>query len=171
MAAGRRVGTLFGLAGEPVEWNTRLGRALVLFGLLSVVGGVGLFVLAGTSRFDPAAVRTYRRIAVGIVGYGLPVFLCGLVVVEDGSVRAVEVAAVGVLLSTLAVVALLAVYPERWSPTAGPVGPMGAAAVYGLGTLLCAAAAYATMLTGPARDGERGADDESEFVWGKPPGG
>jgi hypothetical protein len=166
MATRGAPGKLFEIVGEAGRENTRLGQAFVLFGLLSIVGGVGLFVLTETFRFDPDAFLTYRRAAAGLAGYGLPAFLYGLVVVAGGNSRAAEVGVVGVLLSGLAVFAFFLAYPTQWDLATSPTYVVGTLAAYGLGVMLSSFAAGGAML---ARLDADDADDETGFVWGDPP--
>jgi hypothetical protein len=167
MATGGGSGKLFELVGEPMEENTRLGQAFVLFGLLSVVGGVGLFVLTEAFAFEEGAFLTYRRVAVGLAGYGLPAFLHGVVLVSGGHSRAGEVGVIGVVLSALAVFAFFAAYPEGWSLAAEPRYVIGTLAVYVLGAMLGSFAAGGAMLA--SRESDDDSAEETGFIWGDPP--
>jgi hypothetical protein len=171
-------GKLLDVVGEREGENTRLGQAFVLFGLLSVVGGVGLLVLIETFEFEPEAFLTYQRIGIGVAGYGLPVFLYGVVVLGGGGRRETEAALVGGLLSTFAVILFVIAYSGRWEALASPAYTAGALSVYGFGTTLCSVGAgRAVFPEGAPDDGgaDPGADPgieieaESEFIWGDPP--
>lgn len=159
-------GKLFEVVGETGRENARLGQVFVLFGLLSVVGGVGLFVLTETFPFEPEAFVTYRRAAAGLAGYGLPAFLYGLVVVAGGSSRAVEVGVLGVVLSAVAVFAFFLAYPTEWDLATAPIYVLGTLGTYALGAMLGSFAAGGAML---ARLDAEEPDDETGFVWGNPP--
>lgn len=174
MATGGGAGWLVETIGGGRRGNTRLGQAFVLFGLLSVVGGLGLFALTETFRFDPDAVRTYRGVAVGMAGYGLPAFLLGLVVVSGGGKPEIKVALVGGLLSTVGAFLLLTARFGPWEVLASPVYVVVALAVYALGASVGSVGAAGAMLLGTEsdeRDDRTGIETEaeSEFVWGEPP--
>ena len=161
----------------------------MLFGLLSVVGGVGLFLVTETFQFEEGAFLAYRRAAAGFAGYGLPAFLYGLVVTMEGNTRTVAVGVVGVLLSALAVFAFFTAYPGQWDLATSPTFVVGSLAVYGVGAMLSSFAAGGAMLarideeyqpgeereTGPETETETEAETETEtetgFVWGDPPDG
>lgn len=166
MATEGGSGKLAGSVGEPVGGESRIGQVFVLFGFLSVVGGVGLFVLTETFRFDPESLLTYRRAAAGLAGYGLPAFLYGLVVVADGSSRAVEVGVLGVVLSAVAVFAFFLAYPTGWDLAAAPLYVLGTLAAYALGVMLGSFAAGGAIL---ARLDTEEPDEETGFIWGTPP--
>jgi len=156
--------------GARHEWP---GRTVVLFGALSIVGGVGLFVLTEAVRLDPGNLGTYRRFAGGLVGYGLPAFLYGLTVVREVDTRGSDAGVLGLFLGTLAMVALSATHPERWNAAESTGYPVAILGVYALGTLLCSAAAGGAVLADPDATDDPGegtvpaddSDDEAEFVW------
>lgn len=155
--------TLFGLVGGDDRQPGRLGQALVLFGLLSVVGGVGLVLLTESYRFQEGLLLTYRRAAVGLAAWGVPAFLYGVATVREGR-RAAGV--IGFFLVTLAVIAFLITYPSQWdlaAPTPIVVGTLGG---YAAGLLLCAFAVAATL---GGRDDAGEPEGETEFIWGSPP--
>ncbi|MEF8843477.1 MAG: hypothetical protein V5A62_17930 [Haloarculaceae archaeon] len=147
--------------------HQRLGRTLVLFGMLSVVGGSGLFVLTEGVRLDAGTLGTYRKFAGGLVGYGLPPLLYGITVARESDTRASDVGVLGLFLATLATVALSATYPERWNAVESTGYLVATLGVYALGTMLCAAAAGGAVFAG--RDPTEDADEETGFVWGEPP--
>ena len=190
---------LAGRGGTEGGQSNRLGETLVLFSVLSVVGGVGLFVLTETFRFDAGAFWTYRTIAGGLVGYGLPALLYGIAVAtsddegedEFENRRATDVGVVGVLLAALAVIAFFLTYPEQWHGGGAVSTVAPTLAVYALGVLLCTSAAGGTVLAdrdAGADDGTAAAghdatedrddgtvpthpdaDEETGFIWGSPP--
>lgn len=168
MATRGGSGQLFEMIRDGGQENARLGQMFVLFGLLSVVGGLGLFVLTEWYRFDESVFLTYRRAAVGFAGYGLPAFLYGLVVVMEGGKRAVEVGVAGVLLSAAAVVAFFFTYPAGWALQANPIFVGGTLGVYVLGAMLTSFAAGGAMFATLDEDDEP--DEEAGFIWGEPPG-
>jgi hypothetical protein len=180
MATGGSSGRFLEVLEGGQRGTPRLGQAFVLFGLLSVVAGVGLFVLTGTFQFHPDAVRTYRRVAVSAAGYGLPAFLLGVVVVTGGERWGIVAALVGGLLSTFAVVLFLTAYFGPWEVFAAPVYVEASIAVYALGTVLGVVGGGGSILLevdpDPDPDPDAGRDGreieigaESEFIWGEPP--
>ena len=160
MATRGASGQLFELVREGNRGNTRLGQTFVLFGILSVVGGIGVFVLTETFRFDTGAVWTYRRIGGGLAGYGLPAFLYGLVVASGGDSRAIDVGVVGLLFSVLAVFAFFVTYPVGWDVATSPALVGGTLAVYTIGAMFGAFAAGGAVLSNDGGDGDAGTDDE-----------
>jgi hypothetical protein len=183
---------LAGRDGTEGGQSNRLGETLVLFSVLSVVGGVGLFVLTETFRFDAGAFWTYRTLAGGLVGYGLPASLYGVVVTRDGgAARTADVGMAGVVLAAFAGIAFFLTYPEQWHGGGAVSTVAPTLAIYALGVLLCTSAAGGTVLAdrdAVADDGTAAAghdatedrddgtvpthpdaDEETGFIWGSPP--
>ena len=155
--------TLFGLVGGGDREPGRLGQALVLFGLLSVAGGVGLVLLTEAYRFEEGIVLTYRRAAVGLAAWGVPAFLYGVATNRRDRQAA---GVIGFFLATLAVIAFLITYPSQWdlaTPTPIVGGTLGG---YAAGLLLCAFAVAAALA---GRDDAGEPEGETEFIWGSPP--
>jgi hypothetical protein len=131
-------------------------------------------VLTGTVPFGPDAFLTYRRLAVGAAGYGLPAFLYGVVAVAGGGRREVGAALVGGVLSTFAVVLFLTARSGWLAVLDAPVYAAAALVVYALGSTLGGAGAVGAMLLEAEPEGhEDGTGIEieaaSEFIWGEPP--
>jgi hypothetical protein len=164
MATRGASGQLFELVREGNRGNTRLGQTFVLFGILSVVGGIGVFVLTETFRFDTGAVWTYRRIGGGLAGYGLPAFLYGLVVASGGDSRAIDVGVVGLLFSVLAVFAFFVTYPVGWDVATSPALVGGTLAVYTIGAMFGAFAAGGAVLSNDGGDGDAGTGTDDEVM-------
>lgn len=143
--------------------NGRLGRVLAIFGLLSVLGGIGFLVVSVTVPLDPEVVLVYRELAVGLAGYGLPAFLSGLVVSRRGEAWVEYASLLGVLACSFAVLLFVWAYPTRWNVTGGSGYVIAGPVSYGLGTMLCALGVGGAIGCSTPQDGA------DEFIWGDPP--
>lgn len=163
MATGGDAGQLLELVRTAAHENAKLGRALTTFGLLSVVGGIGFFAVTLAFPFEAEALVTYRKIAGGLAGYGLPAFLYGLVIVLRGETWITYVSLLGVLICSLAVLVFLGTYPAQWNGTGSPDYMLVGLAAYSVGVMFCA------FGTGGAVGCPDPRDDSDDFVWGDPP--
>lgn len=162
------LGQLVTFVRETSDEGTRVGRTLVLFGVVSLVGGVGIFALTGTLRMAAGDVWAFRTVAGGLVGAGVPAVLYGLVVLAAGGDRAVDVCRVGLLLCAVAVLGFLLSYPGRWVAEGASGYAVVTLVVYGVGAMLCSAAAGSAVLAHLETVEE---PDETGFIWGSPPDG
>lgn len=140
--------------------NARLGRALALVGVLSFVGGYGLFVAGESLEYASESFWTYRTFAGGIGGLGLPAFLLGLVVALPDFGRNTYVSLLGAVLCSAAIVLFLFTYPGQWNVAGSPDYVVETVTVYGLGAMLCSAAA------GGAINCHFENENITGFVWG-----
>lgn len=145
--------------------TARLGQALALGGVLAFVGGYGLFVAGESLEHASEAFWAYRTLAGAVAGLGLPAFLLGLVVALPDVGRNSYVSVVGVLLCSAAILLFLATYPDQWNVAGSPDYVIETVTVYGLGAMLCSAAA------GGAVNCHFENEDVTGFVWGGPPSG
>lgn len=162
------LGQLVEFVRETGDEEARVGRTLVLFGVVSLVGGVGVFALTGALRMAAGDVWAFRTAAGVFVGVGLPASLYGLVVLTSGGEQAVDVGRVGLLCCSVAVLGFLLTYPERWVAEGASGFAVVTLVVYGLGAMLCSAAAGSAVLAHLEGVEE---PDETGFIWGNPPDG
>lgn len=142
--------------------NVKLGRILAIIGILSILGGVGFFVVTATVSLAPAFLPIYRELAVGLAGYGLPAVLSGLVVAQRSEAWVDYVSLLGVTACSLAVLLFVWTYPARWSVTGGTGYVIAVLVTYSLGLMICAfGAGVAVGCSTPE-------DEEDEFIWGDP---
>lgn len=163
MATGGDPGQILRFVRTAAHENAKLGRALTTFGILSVIGGLGFFLVTMAFPFDAQSLMTYRKIAGGLAGYGLPAFLYGLVIVLRGETWITYVSLLGVLLCSLAVLLFLAMYPAQWTTTGSPNYMLIGLVTYSFGAMLC------SFGTGGAVGCPDARTQDSGFVWGEPP--
>lgn len=143
--------------------NVRIGKALALAGLLAFVVGYGVFLAAESVEYGTGTFWTYRTLAGGIAGLGLPAFLLGLVVALPEVGRNTYVSIGGALLCAAAIALFLVTYPDQWNVAGGPDYLVETVTVYGLGAMICSAAA------GGAVNCHFENENITGFIWGDPP--
>ncbi|MEF8843478.1 MAG: hypothetical protein V5A62_17935 [Haloarculaceae archaeon] len=143
--------------------NARVGQALALFGLLAFLVGYGLFLAGESLQYASESFWTYRRYAGVLAGLGLPALLYGLVVALPDVGRNAYVSLVGAALCSAAVVLFFATYPSQWNVGGSPDYVIETVTLYGLGAMLCAAAA------GGAVNCHFENESVTGFVWGRSP--
>jgi hypothetical protein len=141
--------------------SARLGRALALVGIVAFVCGYGLFVAGESLQYASESFWTYRTYAGAIAGFGLPAFLYGLVVALPEVGRNSYVALVGALLCSAAILLFLATYPDQWNVAGAPDYVVETVTLYGLGAMVCSAAA------GGALNCHFENEDVTGFIWGR----
>ena len=151
-----------GSGRRPARTSGSGRRALV--GLLASVGGYGLFLAAESVEYGTGAFWTYRTLAGGIAGLGLPAFLLGLVVALPEVRRNTYVSLVGSLLCAAGIVLSLATYPDQWNVAGSPDYVVETVTVYGLGAMLRSAA-------GGAVNCHFENEEITGFIRGSPPEG
>lgn len=161
------LGQLVAFVRQTSEQNPRLGRALVLFGFISLVGGAGVLVVTETFRMTTGDLWTFRRLAGGIGGIGLPAFLYGVVVLSTTDAETIDLSGTGALLCTLAVVGFLVTSPGQWNGAGVSAYAFGTVVVYGLGGMTCSFAAGMAVCSGVDSTDEPG--DETGVLRGSPP--
>jgi len=140
--------------------NARIGQAMALFGILAFLGGYGLFLAGESLGYASESYWTYRQFAGVFAGLGLPALLYGLVVALPDVGRNTYVSLVGVLLCSAAVALFFVTYPDQWNVAGSPDYVVETVTVYGLGAMLCSAAA------GGAVNCHFENEDVTGFIWG-----
>ncbi|MFC6940957.1 hypothetical protein ACFQE8_13460 [Salinirubellus sp. GCM10025818] len=143
--------------------NARIGQALALFGILAFLGGYGLFLAGESLGYASENYWTYRRFAGVLAGFGLPALLYGLVVALPDVGRNSYVSLAGAVLCSAAVVLFFGTYPERWNVAGSPDYVVETVTLYGLGAMLCAAAAGGAVNCHFEKESITG------FIWGRSP--